>query len=103
MLKLSEKYGYSFNLPDSLTVDQLDGYQAEVSKATTEYKGVLTDIRWYAIVFAVAVKVGWLSDWVCDKMPDPRGVLGPIDAKIVIAVGKTVRDFVRSYTDIDPN
>lgn len=103
MLKLSEKLGYKFSLPDSLTVDQLDDYQGRVSKAVTDLKGPLTDMRWYAVVFAVAVQVGWLAEWECAAMPDPRGVLGPIDAKIVIAVGKTVRDFVRSYTDIDPN
>lgn len=103
MLKEDKKLGYKFTLPDSLTVDQLDTYQLALNKAITEIKGTLTDMRYFALIFATAVQVGWLGEWECASMPDPRGVLGPVDAHIVIMVGKTVRDFVKSYTDIDPN
>lgn len=102
MNKNNAELGYSFNLPDSLTVDQLDAYQLAVNKAITELKGPLTDMRYFAIIFGVAAQVGWLADWKCEAMPSLTGVLGAVDAKVIIAVGKVVRDFVKGYTDISP-
>lgn len=95
--------GYTFTLPDRLTTDELDTYQLGINKAITDLKGALTDMRYFAIIFGTAVQSAWVKDWQCEAMPSITGSVGSLDAKVIISVGKQIRDFVKGYTDISPN
>lgn len=104
MLKENAALGIRFTLPDERTVDDIDAYQKAVNDTIKNYNGTLTDMRYYAIVYATSVKQGLIGNWQCESMPTlaPESV-GQVDAKVVTFVGRTIAGYIRSFTDIPPD
>jgi len=104
MHKASEKLGVSFDLPDSLTVRQLDAYQMALQNAVAKLNGNLSDARYFAILYGVAVESGLVTNWQSATMPNatPASV-DDADARVIYWTGKTIREFIRAITEISPN
>ena len=108
MHKASDALGVSFDLPDSLIVDEMDAYQAALQAAVTRVNGnksngTITDARYYAIVYGVSVECGLITNWVCASMPDlSPSTAGKADGKIIYLVGKTISAYMRAITEIPP-
>lgn len=110
MLKEHKGLGVSFDLPDFLTVDQLDAYQAALQAAIAQHSngkspGVIniTDARYFAIVYGTAVESGLISNWRCERQPEVSpAMVGGADARVIIWTGRAVRDYVREITEIPP-
>lgn len=104
MHKAHEMLGVSFDLPDSLTVRQLDAYQMALQNAIAKLNGTLTDARYYAILYGVAVESGLVTNWQSATMPNaaPASV-DDADARVIYWTGKTIREYVRAITEIPPN
>lgn len=101
MIKTNETLGVSFELPDRLTVDQLDEYQKIIGTRLSEYKETfLSTIRYRAIVYGAAVEAGLIGNWQCAAMPDKQQ---PNDAMVISWAGQVIEQYVSSYTTISPN
>lgn len=105
MKKASEKLGVSFELPDRLTVDQLDDYQRRIGVYLSEYKdGFLSSMRYRAMIYAAAVEAGLIGSWECETMPDVKPAdIGGADAQVINFVGSEVDAYITAYTAISPN
>lgn len=104
MRKASEALGVSFDLPDSLTVRQLDAYQMALQSAVAKLNGNLSDARYFAILYGVAIESGLVTNWQSATMPNPMPAsVDDADARIIYWTGKTIREFIRSITEISPN
>jgi hypothetical protein len=101
VIKTNESLGASFELPDRLTVDQLDEYQCIIGAHLKDYEDAfLSAIRFRAIVYGAAVEAGLIGNWRCDAMPDMQQ---PTDAMVISWVGQVIQEYVSAYTTISPN
>jgi len=104
MHKAHDGLGVSFDLPDSLTVRQLDAYQIALQSAVAKLNGNLSDARYYAILYGVAVESGLVTNWKSTTMPDATpATVDDADARIIYWTGRTIREFIRAITEIPPN
>lgn len=105
MVKAHEALGVSFELPDRLTVDQLDEYQRRIGGYLAEYKeAFLSTMRYRAMVYSAAVEAGLISNWQSDTMPNAKPAdVGSADARVISFVGSEVEAYITSYTAISPN
>lgn len=105
MLRKSESLGVSFDLPDRLTVDQLDEYQRRIGGYLADYKnGFLSTMRYRAMVYSAAVEAGLITNWQSDSMPDVKPAdVGGADALVISFVGAEVEDYIKPYNTIPPN
>lgn len=105
MIKTNESLGVSFELPDRLTVDQLDDYQQRIGKYLNDYKSAfLSNARYKAIVYTAAVEAGLLTNWQSETMPETNlSEIGQADARVILFVGDEVEKYITSYTTISPN
>lgn len=105
MLKVSDKLGVRFELPDRLTVDQLDEYQRHIGGYLAEYKDTfLSTMRYRAMVYSAAVEAGLIANWQSDTMPEVKPAdIGGADALVISFVGVEVESYIASYSTIPPN
>lgn len=105
MIKVSDKLGVSFKLPDRLTVDQLDDYQRHIGNYLAEYKdGFLSTMRYRAMVYSAAVEAGLITEWHSDSMPEVKPAeVGGADALVISFVGSEVEAYITTFTAISPN
>lgn len=104
MKKANDQLGVSFELPDRLTVDQLDDYQKRIGNYLSEYQGgFLSTMRYRTMMYSAAVEAGLITEWHSDTMPDvkPNNV-GEADALVILFVGETVEEYLAPYTTISP-
>ncbi len=101
MLKSNTALGVSFELPDTLTVKQLDDYQLGMQKWLTSLNGnPLTFARLNAVAYGVAADAGLISNWQCEKMPLELEDVDQADARIINFVGGAVRAFVEEINEV---
>lgn len=100
-LKSNTALGVSFELPDTLTVKQLDDYQIGMQKYLAALNGnPLTFARLNAVAYGVAVQVGMISNWQCERMPlEPENV-DQADARIINFAGGAIREFVEDINAV---
>ena len=105
MIKTSANLGVSFELPDRLTVDQLDEYQKCIGNYLAAYKDqFLSTTRYRAMVYSAAVESDLIAGWQCDVMPDLRPAdVGQADAQVINYVGYEIDQYITSYTTISPS
>jgi hypothetical protein len=105
VIKEREALGVSFELPDRLTVDQLDNYQQCIGQYLNNYKDqFLSNTRYRAMIFAAAVEAGLISQWQSSTMPTLEiDEVGQADAQVILYVGKEIEDYITAYTTISPN
>lgn len=105
MLKASEQLQVSFELPDRLTVDQLDEYQRRIGGYLSDYKAAfLSTVRYRAMVYSAAVEAGLITNWHSDTMPEVKPAdVGAADARVISFVGGEVDSYITAYTAISPN
>jgi hypothetical protein len=106
MIKESQTLGVRFELPDRLTVGEMDAYQSAIQTAI-EQNGLtasnLTDMRYFALVHVVANQCGLIRKWQSETMPNPTpDDVDEADAAVIYFTGVSVRDYIRSFTDIAP-
>lgn len=96
--------GVSFELPERLTVDQLDCYQGKIAEYLSEYKNTfLSNVRYRAMTYSAAVEAGLISAWESSTMPEVKpSEVGAADAQVINFVGSEVDSYIKSYTDIPP-
>ena len=104
MHKQHDGLGVSFDLPETLSVRQLDAYQLALQNAVAKLNGNLSDARYFAILYGVAVESGLVTNWQSETMPNvtPASV-DDADARVIYWTGKTIREFIRAITEIPPN
>ena len=105
MIKTSDKLGVSFELPDRLTVDQLDDYQKRIGVYLSAYKDTfLSTTRYRAMTYSAAVESNLITAWQCEAMPELRPAeVGQADAQVINFVGYEVDQYITSYTAISPS
>ena len=103
--KANEQLGVSFNLPDRLTVDQLDEYQRKIAGYLGEYKDTfLSTVRYRAMQYSAAVEAGLISEWQSASMPEAKPAnVGAADARVISWAGSEVEQYIKAFTDIPPN
>lgn len=104
MHKASETLDVSFDLPETLSVRQLDAYQLALQSAVAKLNGNLSDARYFAILYGIAVESGLVTNWQSTTMPNltPASV-DDADARVIYWTGRTIREYVRAITEIPPN
>jgi hypothetical protein len=104
VIKENAALGVSFELPDRLTVDQLDDYQTKIGQYLAEHQGgFLSNVRYRAMAYAAAVEAGIITNWQCATMPDLRPAdVGAADARVISFVGLAVDEYITTYTTISP-
>lgn len=105
MIKTNARLGVSFELPDRLTVDQLDDYQQRIGKYLAAYKDTfLSTTRYRAMTYSAAVECNLIAEWKCETMPELRPAeVGQADAKVINYVGAEIDAWITAYTAISPN
>lgn len=105
MIKENKQLGVSFELPDRLTVDQLDEYQRRIGQYLADYKdGFLSTMRYRAMTYSAAIEAGLITNWQSDTMPEAKPAdVGAADALVISYVGAEVDALITSYVSISPN
>ena len=101
MQKGSAEIGLSFDMPDSLTVKQLDDYQIAMQQAIKSLNGTpLTVARLNAVAYGVATGQGLIANWQCERMPAKPDNIDQADARIINYAGTLVREYIEEIANV---
>lgn len=99
--KFNDELLTSFDLPDRLSVKQLDDYQREMWEMQERYGVKVTTARYHGAIFGAAIEAGIILNWQSELMPslDFKNA-DEVDAGVALWAGSTIDEYLEAQNYI---
>lgn len=99
--KFSDELLTSFNLPDRLSVKQLDDYQREMWEMQERYGAKVTTARYHGAIFGAAIEADFVLDWQSELMPSlDFENADDVDAGVALWAGSVIDEYLEAQNYI---